>query len=162
LTRAAVTTLTAADERAVLTLNNANAVETSWLDQQGLRALLSIAFFAARAGTGTEAFIIALDQNAEYANPNFSWFRARYGRFVYVDRVVTAAAARGRGHARDLYDALAKRARRVAHELVVCEVNLDPPNPTSDRFHAALGFREVGRATLHDRRKEVRYLAKAL
>jgi predicted GNAT superfamily acetyltransferase len=56
-----------------------------------------MAFYAARAGTGTEAFIIALDQNAEYANPNFSWFRARYGRFVYVDRVVTAAAARGWG-----------------------------------------------------------------
>jgi predicted GNAT superfamily acetyltransferase len=42
--------------------------------------------------------------------------------------------------------------------VVCCEVNSDPPNPLSDAFHAALGFREVGRAFLPDRGKSVRYL----
>ena len=39
-----------------------------------------------------------------------------------------------------------------------CEVNCDPPNPVSDAFHAALGFREIGRARIVERSKTVRYL----
>jgi uncharacterized protein len=30
-------------------------------------------------------------------------------------------------------------------ERVTCEVNLEPPNPVSQRFHESLGFVEVGR-----------------
>jgi predicted GNAT superfamily acetyltransferase len=45
---------------------------------------------------------------------------------------------------------------------VVCEVNSEPPNPASDAFHAAMGFTEVGRATIHQGRKTVRYLTREL
>ena len=44
---------------------------------------------------------------------------------------------------------------------MVCEVNAEPPNPASDAFHAALGFTEVGQATLN-RGKVVRYFARLL
>jgi predicted GNAT superfamily acetyltransferase len=44
-----------------------------------------------------DAFLLALDQDADYDSPNFRWFSARYPRFVYVDRIVVASAARGRG-----------------------------------------------------------------
>jgi predicted GNAT superfamily acetyltransferase len=30
-------------------------------------------------------------------------------------------------------------------KILTCEVNLDPPNPTSVSFHEGFGFREVGR-----------------
>jgi len=43
---------------------------------------------------------------------------------------------------------------------VVCEVNLDPPNPVSDAFHATLGFAEVGHQALQGTSKTVRYLSK--
>ncbi|TIV68514.1 MAG: GNAT family N-acetyltransferase, partial [Mesorhizobium sp.] len=76
---------------------------------------------------------------------------------VYVDRVVVAAAARGRGHARRLYEDLFEQARRAGHTMVTCEVNADPPNPASDAFHAALGFGEVGDAVMHGGKKSVRY-----
>jgi predicted GNAT superfamily acetyltransferase len=85
------------------------------------------------------------------------WFRERYGRFVYVDRVVVAPAARGRGHARRLYDELFERAASAGHEVICCEVNRDPPNPASDGFHATLGFVEVGSAAIHHGQKTVRY-----
>ncbi|MBX6320873.1 MAG: GNAT family N-acetyltransferase [Rhodospirillaceae bacterium] len=147
---------------AALALNNRHAVETAPLDEAGLAALIAQAFYAAAVGEEVEAFLIALDETADYASPNFRWFKARYPRFVYIDRVITAPQARGRGHARRLYAALFAKAVAAGHTLAACEVNVDPPNPASDRLHAALGFVEVGRARLQPAGKTVRYLTRAI
>ena len=146
---------------AVLALNNAHAVELSWLDIDRLKLLVQQAFYARMIGSA-DAFLLAFDQSADYDSPNYMWFRRRYTRFVYVDRIVVAPARRGRGHARLLYTDLFEQARRAAHHIVVCEVNSDPPNPASDAFHAALEFQEVGHATIHEGSKTVRYLARAV
>jgi uncharacterized protein len=146
---------------ALLALNNAHAQELSWLEPERLQHLTREAFYARRIGD-LDAFLIAFDQGAKYDSPNFLWFRKRYPRFVYVDRIVTAAAARGRGYAQQLYLDLFEQAARAGHERVVCEVNLSPPNPGSDAFHAALGFAEVGGAAIHGGAKTVRYLARAI
>lgn len=143
---------------AVLALNNQHAVELSWLEPRQLDHLLRQAFHARRI-VEVDAFLLAMDQHADYDSPNCQWFLQRYQRFVYIDRVVVAAAARGRGYARLLYEDLFRRAADTGHERVVCEVNVQPPNPASDFFHAALGFAEVGSATIHDGAKSVRYLA---
>jgi predicted GNAT superfamily acetyltransferase len=148
-------------EPAVLALNNAHAAELSWLDDHRLAMLLRQAFHARRIGA-VDAFLLAFDESALYDSPNYLWFRRRYRRFVYVDRVVVAPAARGGGYARRLYADLFQRAGRAGHDLVVCEVNSDPPNPASDAFHAAQGFAEVGSAAIHQGSKTVRYLARRL
>ena len=144
----------------LLALNNEHARELSWLTPERLAHLVGEAFLARRIGQ-VDAFLLAFDQGAEYDSPNFLWFRARYERFVYVDRIVVASAARGRGLARLLYCALFAEAARAGHSRVVCEVNSEPPNPASDAFHAALGFAKVGSASLHDG-KTVRYLLRRL
>ena len=64
-----------------------------------------------------------------------------------VDTVAPGVPADGRGGANSLNSA------------VPAEINVDPPNPASDRFHQAFGFVEVGSAFLADRAKTVRYLA---
>src|SRR4051794_22631576 len=87
---------------ALLALNNAHAQELSWLEPRQLRHLVEHAFWARRIGD-VDAFLLTLDQGARYESPNFLWFRTRYPRFVYVDRVVVASLARGRGYARQLY-----------------------------------------------------------
>ncbi len=120
--------------------------------------LIGQAFYARRIGD-VAAFLLAFDEGAEYDSPNYLWFRRYYPRFVYVDRVAVAQAARGRGHARHLYADLIARAAAVGHDVIVCEVNSDPPNPASDAFHAALGSIEVGTASIHSGSKTVRYLA---
>lgn len=148
-------------EPAVLTLNNEHAAELSWLESQRLSELISRAFYARCIGE-LEAFLLAFDQDADYDSPNFLWFKARYPRFVYVDRIAVAESARGRGHARRLYHDLFDIAARNGHDIVVCEVNSDPPNPASDAFHAALGFSEIGQATIHGGKKSVRYFARSL
>ncbi len=145
----------------LLALNNAHAQELSPLGPDRLIHLIREAFVARKIGHA-DAFILAFDQAANYDSPNFLWFRSRYERFVYVDRIVVAAAARRRGYARRLYDDVFEIAARAAHQHVVCEVNSDPPNPASDAVHAALGFVEVGSGTIHDGSKSVRYFDRRL
>jgi predicted GNAT superfamily acetyltransferase len=147
--------------KTLLALNNEHARELSWLEPERLQHLVAQAFMARRIGN-LDAFLLAFDQGAQYDSPNFIWFRARYPRFVYVDRIVVASSARGRGYARRLYDDLFKQAIEAGHERVVCEVNTQPPNPASDAFHAALGFVEVGTANVYDGNRTVRYLSCAL
>ena len=156
---APIETVSPADEKAVLALNNEHAAELSWLEPERLSYLLGQSFYARRIGS-LEAFIMTFDQDAGYDSPNFLWFHARYPRFVYVDRVVVDAVARGYGHARRLYEDLFDRAARAGHDIVTCEVNAEPPNPASDAFHAKLGFREVGGAAIHGGAKTVRYFAR--
>ncbi|PYM22503.1 MAG: GNAT family N-acetyltransferase [Candidatus Rokuibacteriota bacterium] len=145
----------------VLALNNAHAVELSWLEPGELFALLGQAFYARRVGK-VDAFLLAFDQDATYDSPNYRWFCERYPRFVYVDRVVVTKAARGRGLARLLYADLFRCAMVAGHDLVVCEANVQPPNPASEALHAALGFSEVGRAAIYGGDKTVRYLSRPL
>jgi predicted GNAT superfamily acetyltransferase len=147
--------------QALLALNNAHAQELSWLKPARLEQLVKEAFLARRIGE-IDAFMLAFDQDARYDSPNFLWFCSRYPRFVYVDRIVVASSARGRGCARRLYRDLFEHARRAGHAHVVCEVNTSPPNPASDAFHTALGFVEVGAARVYDGSRTVRYLSYSL
>ena len=106
------------------------------------------------------ALIVAFDESCIYDNPNFAWLKARFERFYYIDRVVVAGAARGRGLARAIYAELEDRARREGRERLVCEINSVPPNPQSDAFHEALGFQPVGSQELAGTGKTVRYWAR--
>ncbi len=152
------------DLAAVCALNNLFAQETSYLTEPEMRQLLRIAFYARGfAGQASElgAFLIALDERADYPNANFAFFRARRKRFVYIDRVITAEHAMRQGLARRLYEDLFLRATAAQQTIVGCEVNLLPPNPASDAFHARMGFAEVGTAQLASG-KTVRYLERTL
>tara|TARA_A100001391_G_scaffold21380_2_gene11807 strand:+ start:12671 stop:13177 length:507 start_codon:yes stop_codon:yes gene_type:complete len=144
----------------LLALNNAHARELSWLEPERLTDLVDMAFAARHVGTA-EALLLAFDQNAAYDSANFLWLRERYDRFVYIDRVVVAASARGRGLASALYADLIDAARAAGHQRLVCEINADPPNPASDAFHARLGFATIGTAQLSDG-KTVRYCGRDL
>lgn len=145
-----------ADIHGVLALNHQHETETSPLDADELNAMLATAFHTGLCGAA-DGFCIAMDQDSDYESPNFQWFAARHARFVYVDRIIIAPQARGRGLARDLYGALAQAARTAGHGMIGCEVNINPPNPGSEAFHARLGFEKVGEALLNGADKKVGY-----
>jgi len=145
----------------LLALNNAHAAELSLLDVTRLTHLLRQSFWAARIGD-VDAFMLMLDQSADYDSPNHRWFRGRYPRFAYVDRIAVSPAARGRGLARALYAGAIQAAATAGHTALMAEVNSDPPNPASDALHAALGFQQVGAASIHGGAKAVRYLMRPL
>lgn len=89
-------------------------------------------------------FVLALGPGADYDSENYRWFTAHRPGSLYVDRIVVAPTAHGRGIGRALYDAVGRRARELDLATVTCEVNLDPPNPGSLAFHDRLGFVQVG------------------
>lgn len=106
-------------------------------------------------------FLLCYGEDAPYRSPNYLWFVQRYGTFAYVDRVAVEAGATGRGLGAALYDALEAELGKTK-PLLLCEVNLRPPNPGSLRFHQRRGFTEVGRLESEDGEKEVVMLAKDL
>ncbi len=132
-----------ADVPALLALNNANVQMLSWLGQGRLKAMLHRSVFA-RQVRPAQALIIAFDQDSGYDGLYFGWFKQRYERFIYVDRIVVDALSGRKGLARALYEELFAHAQSSGYGTIGCEVYRNPPNPKSDGFHAALGFNEVG------------------
>ncbi|MFT3997581.1 MAG: GNAT family N-acetyltransferase [Asticcacaulis sp.] len=139
----------------LLALNNRFARETSWLSEDEWTQMLSGAF--ATFAADTQGFLLAFDQDAVYDSRNFLWFRSRFERFVYIDRVVIDPAAQGQGLGRRFYEALAKVARDAGHDRIVCEVNTVPDNPASHRFHERLGFAAIADVEWQAGQKAVRY-----
>jgi predicted GNAT superfamily acetyltransferase len=146
---------------AVVALNNDHEIETSRLDSDSYERLLAASSVAFGIGPRPDAFMIAFDERSDHPNENLAWFRARHDRFLYVDRIIVAEAARGRGLARALYRALLSRAVMEERRLIGCEINIEPPNPASDRLHESLGFIEIGQRDIAAG-KRIRYMALAL
>lgn len=91
-----------------------------------------------------QAVLIALRPGRAYDSLNYRWFERAYDSFLYVDRVVVSDTRRGEGLGAAFYEDFAAAGRRLGVPRLTCEVNLDPPNPGSIRFHERLGFRPVG------------------
>ena len=141
----------------IVELNAAEVDKTSAMDAERLLVLDGLAGYhkvALREGK-VVAFLLAMDNGAGYENDNFRWFAARYPRFLYIDRIVVDAVHTGLGIGAQLYRDLFAHARRSGASVVVCEYNLEPPNPASRAFHDRLGFIEVGTRTLADGSKRV-------
>jgi predicted GNAT superfamily acetyltransferase len=149
------------DLDALLALSNAHEREIGTFSKAAFAEILTLSF-RTRMTEERDAFLIALAGHAPDDAPNYRWFAARLDRFVYVDRVVVAAQSRKRGLGKLLYCDLMQAARQGGCTRVCCEVNVDPPNPDSDAFHASLGFEEIGRAFVPERGKTVRYLVRRL
>lgn len=151
------------DYEAMLVLNESAVPHVNSISRQLLERLHVQAFRCRIATVGGEVagFVIALGEDAEYSSLNFAWFRRRYSRFVYVDRVVVDPGARRAGIARRLYREL-ERAATGRTAMLAAEVNLQPPNPASMAFHEGFGFREVGRQRTEGGTKQVRLMVKEL
>ncbi len=100
-------------------------------------------------------FLLALSEGRDYDSPNYRWFAARYGRFLYIDRVVVSRAHQGKRIGALLYEDLFTFASTSGAERVVCEFDIDPPNEVSRKFHARFGFREVGTQWVAAGKKQV-------
>ena len=150
----------AGESGALLAINNTFAAETSHLEPEDWQALLVRARFAF-AAPPDKAFLLAFDQKPADLSPNFDWFAARLADFVYIDRVVVAAAAHGQGLGKALYERLFDEARVAGFRRITCEVNLDPPNPGSLAFHDRMGFVAMGETMLANG-KTVRYFARSV
>ncbi|HWA29837.1 MAG TPA: GNAT family N-acetyltransferase [Rhizomicrobium sp.] len=138
---------TKTDWPAILSLNEESVRFLSPMDAAALAKWAEAACYlrVVEAEGQVGAFLLGFRKDADYDSPNFLWFNARFDDFVYIDRVVVAPAFRGRGLADRLYDDFESFARAHNIARITCEVNIEPPNPVSLKFHARRGFEEVGR-----------------
>jgi len=135
----------------VLRLNNANVPAVSYMDRAELEVDLALAQHALVIGANTvdnsvagfcTTFSSGLQQDL---GVNYAWFAARYPSFVYLDRVVIDEPFRSHGLGQLLYGEVEQRIRNEGRTtLFTCEVNLQPRNEGSLRFHSRLGFTQVG------------------
>lgn len=140
--------LTAADVEAMWTVNEEGLPGTGQVTPLELEALLGFASLALGAFDETDllGFVICLPPNTAYGSLNYAWFNQRYDAFLYVDRIAVAGNHRNRGVGSALYERVVEAATEQDVS-VAAEVNLQPPNPGSMRFHHRFMFEPVG--TLH-------------
>ena len=129
------------DEPAVRALNRANEPEVGPLDDDRLRLFRAVARFeVVCVADEVLGLFVGLTEGVDYTSPNYRWFADRHERFAYVDRIALAPELRGAGVADALYDRFEDRARSAGCPIACAEVNVEPPNPRSLRFHRRRGF----------------------
>ena len=137
-----------ADLPRVLEINNANTPGVSELTFTELETDLENSLHALAIDNEQGevcAFCITFDPGAPNAGDNHRWFAERYESFVYLDRIAIDSNHQNHGLGALLYQSVERQMLGSAeHSLLCCEVNLEPPNPGSLRFHKRIGFSECG------------------
>jgi predicted GNAT superfamily acetyltransferase len=153
------------DHELVLALNNDNVPEVSALTRPELDRLVGLTSttLVAELGGRFAGFALVMPPGVDYASLNYQWFsehaaRLGFGSFAYLDRIAIAPAARRHGIGRALYAQLVDELSGVA-PVLFCEVNVQPRNEASLRFHEGIGFREVGQQDTDSGTKRVSLLA---
>jgi uncharacterized protein len=143
-----VRNILSADVTRVLEINNANTPGVSELTLSELETDIKNCLHALAINNEHGevcAFCITFAPDAPHAGVNHQWFAERYKSFVYLDRIAIDSNHQNRGLGALLYQTVEQRMLESAeHSLLCCEVNLEPPNPGSLRFHKRIGFTECG------------------
>ena len=134
------------DIDAALELNNLNTPAVGELDRVQLQFLVDHSLYSFAIGADTlHAFCITFAPGAPYTSVNYQWFSHNYSDFVYLDRIVVSENMRNQTLGEKLYLAVEQRMiKDRCAPILTCEVNLNPPNHGSIRFHNRIGFHEVG------------------
>jgi predicted GNAT superfamily acetyltransferase len=134
------------DIDAALELNNLNAPAVGEIDRTQLEFLIEHSLYSFAIGADMlHAFCITFAPGAPYTSVNYQWFSQNYSEFVYLDRIVVSEKMRNNSLGAKLYAAVEQRMiKDRCAPILTCEVNLNPPNLGSIRFHNRIGFREVG------------------
>ena len=151
------------DVDTVLSLNQSEVPHVGSVDAAKMRWYVANASYFRVATSDGElgAYLVGFRPGTDYTSPNYRWFCDRYDDFGYVDRIAVAPHARRTGLATRMYDDFAA-ALPAGVGIMTCEVNIQPPNPSSMDFHRRLGFEQVGTLRFDDGAKEVALLLRNL
>ena len=152
-----ISVLSQSDVQSIWAINEQGLPGTGQVSEQELSDLLNLSTLSLGAFREGEllGFVICLSPGTTYSSLNYAWFNKKYNDFIYVDRIAVSFDQRDGGIGSRLYEEV------IAYSLdnkipIAAEVNLNPPNPGSMRFHNRFGFHEVG--VLHHEEKSVTML----
>jgi len=129
----------------VLAMNNAAGIGILPMDAAKVRFFWENAdyFRVAEVDGLIAGFLIAVSHDSSHDSSNFLWFRERFEKFLYIDRIVIASARRSVGVGRVFYgDVQSFAEARYPH--LAAEVFIENDNHPALIFHGSFGFREVG------------------
>ena len=96
-------------------------------------------------------FMICFRESSDYKSMNYKFFCKKETKFLYIDRIAIKNEYRRKGIGKSLY----KKLDSIANDKnlpLCCEVNKEPLNDISIRFHKDFGFYEVGEHNFKDHR----------
>lgn len=146
------------ETEAALALNNAAVPAVNHHDAASFAALVAMADRSWVVATDDRlcALLVTFAPDAGYESANYRWVQERFDDFRYVDRIVVDPDYKRQGLGSRLYGAFEDHARAVGAARLLCEVNVDPPNPQSIAFHLAAGWQPIADRR-HGPGKVVRY-----
>ena len=149
--------LAPANIEAIWAINEQGLPGTGRVSEQEISDLLQFSSLSVGVFDGNEllGFVICLPPRTRYGSLNYQWFNDHYNAFVYVDRIAVSTLQRNQGVGTKLYDAVVAYSKEGKIP-IAAEVNLNPPNPGSIRFHERFHFEQVG--VLHHNEKSVTML----
>ena len=138
--------LNAADVHSIWVVNESATPGVGRITEEEVERLLGYSALALGAFDGDRllGFVLCLSPETDYSSLNYRWFCERYSDFLYVDRIAVATEYRGDRIGALLYERVFVYAETRSLS-VMAEINLEPPNPGSIRFHERHGFARVGR-----------------
>ncbi|NYT03280.1 MAG: GNAT family N-acetyltransferase [Candidatus Methanofastidiosa archaeon] len=140
----------------ILELNN---IESKWVGKKEIsffQKYMNIPFFSIiEDKENVVGFLMVMDHNTEYDSINFLWFKNKFKKYYYIDRVIVDESMRGKGIASMLYKEVINNKGPVP---LVAEVAIEPPNEGSVKFHDKVGFKEVGTLTSDGKKVRMYYL----
>ena len=93
-------------------------------------------------------FIFLYDEKTKYDSLNYLYFKNRYHKFLYIDRIIITEEHQKKGYGQQLYDFVIETHKP---NIFCCEVNITPPNKQSLSFHQKYGFKEIGQQTVYNK-----------
>ncbi|KAF1706945.1 GNAT family N-acetyltransferase [Pseudoxanthomonas sacheonensis] len=135
----------------VLALNNNAGLAILPLDSVRLHRFYEQAeyFRVAERDGNLAGFLVGFGADSDHDSSNFAWFRERYPKFFYIDRIVVASRRRGGGVGRAFYADVQSYAE-LRYPQLACEVFLDHGADPALLFHGSFGFKEVGQNQMPD------------
>jgi predicted GNAT superfamily acetyltransferase len=149
--------LSQTDVPSMWAINEQGLPGTGQVSEQEVSDLLKLSTLSIGAFREDEllGFVLCLSPDVDYGSLNYAWFKNKYDEFIYVDRIAVSLDHRDKGIGSKLYGKVIAYSQEKEVP-IAAEVNLNPPNPGSMRFHNRFGFEEVG--TLLHKEKSVTML----
>ena len=107
-------------------------------------------------------FLLCLPENIDYDSMNYAWISERYKNFMYIDRISIIKEFQSKKLGTALYNDLIKCSKEENYDIILCEVNIYPPNPGSITFHKRFDFIECGSQFTEAGKKQVQFFFREL